>query len=318
LKTRLILTTSSVLMLLSPTIASAQHVRQTRAVELPDESVAPPVLGSVRLVILPDDDEPPRSLPISTSLRFVGGDTLSITSTRIGANLPIFVSGADLTSKGGSELLVAANVNFGASVLDSKTMLDVPETLFSTGGGVTALKQLNDRWRMLASVNVAYQGDGEAEVNIITVSGVGMLQWQKTETTQWTFGVAVTGQDNFPVIPLVSVTCKPREDWEVSLGLPRTRIAHKVNWFGPQHDMWLYTGLLGVGGGTYGVRRADGLDDQLTINEFPIALGLEKRGDGPKYFVETGIVVGRAIEYEVSGETENVGEGFYARFGLSY
>ena len=299
-------------------IASAQHVPQTSAVEVPGESVAPPVMGSLPLIVLADDDEQSRSPPISANLRFVGGDTLSITSTRMGANLPIFVSGADLASNGGPELLVAANVNFGASFLDSKTMLDVPETLFSTGGGITALKRLNDRWRVLASLNVAYQGDGAAKDNIIAVSGVGMFQWQKTKTTQWNFGIAATGQDNFPVIPLVGVTWNPRDDWEVSLGLPQTRIAHKVNWFGPQHDTWLYTGLLGVGGGTYGVRRADGLDDQLTINEFPIALGLEKRGDGPKYFVETGIVVGRSIKYEANGEKEDVGEGLYARFGLRY
>lgn len=258
----------------------------------------------------------PFVLPFSAGLGVTGGDSLSVTRTQIGTSMPVHVQmGANPTEP---ELVLMASVNFGANFLDGETRLDLPSELYRAGGGVNAIKRITDRWKAIGGVNINYQGDGQATSDVVNLSGVAMAQWQKSDQVQWMFGVAVTGIDDLPVLPIVGVSWKPNEDWEVSLGVPQTRIAHRVRWFGPLHETWLYTGLLGAGGGTFAVERPSGIDDRLTISEFPLALGLERRGDHAKCFLEVGVVAGRELEYEVSGEKEALREGYFSRAGLRY
>ncbi|APZ94302.1 DUF6268 family outer membrane beta-barrel protein [Fuerstiella marisgermanici] len=313
---RIAQTLSLLLLCFAADVACGQAVQQASSAAATSDAVAPPELGSLPTIAIPDKNEKPFSIPLKTSLGFTGGDTLSMTSVKAGTNVPIWYSGT--LGNGGPDMLLTAGANFGADFLDSSTLLDVQDTLFTAGGSLTLMKRMNDRWRLVTSVNVSYKGDGDATANVVNVSGMGMAMWHKSEQVQWTFGVAATGQQNIPVIPMVGVTWKPNDDWEMSLGIPQTRIARRVDWFGPQSDTWLYTGVLGLGGGTYAVRRDSGLDDQLTIKGFPLAMGLEKRGDGTTWFCELGVVVAREIEYEVTGETEDIGEGLYARVGLKF
>ena len=265
---------------------------------------------------IPVPEQKPRILPLSTNLSFVGGDRLSIAQTQIGMSIPVYAQPG--VGSSGPDLMVMASVDFGASFLEGDTQLYLPGELYTAGGGLKAVKRINDDWKFIGGFNINYKGDGEATSDVINLSGVGMLQWEKSEQHQWMFGVVATGIDDLPVLPVVGVTWKPNEDWEVSLGMPQTRVARRVHWFGSHQDTWLYTGFLGAGGGSYAVRRPDGMDDLLTINEYPLALGIERRSFRAKWFLEAGVVVGRQLEYEHSGEKERLGEGAYLRAGLKY
>lgn len=267
-------------------------------------------------------DTPPPSerkqtmFPISASLGFVGGDDLSITRTKVGFSMPIYVQPGEGTDR--PKTIVLASADFGTSFLEGQTQLHLPDQLYIAGGGLRAIRHVNDQWNLIGGINVNYQGDGKATEDVVNVSGMAMLQWARDDQTQWTFGAVATGLDDLPVLPIVGVSWKPTEDWEISLGLPQTRIAHRVDWFGPQHDTWFYVGLAGVGGGSYAVRHSNGMDDQLTINEFPIVFGLEQRGDRAQWYLEAGVVVGRELEYELTGERENLGAGFFTSAGLKF
>jgi hypothetical protein len=265
---------------------------------------------------VPSPEQKPILLPISINLSFVGGERLSITQTQIGMSVPVYAQPG--VGSSGPDLMVMASVDFGANFLDGDTQLYLPGELYTAGGGLKAVKRINDDLKFIGGININFKGDGEATSDVLNLSGVGMLQWEKSEQHQWMFGVVVTGIDDIPVLPVVGVTWKPSEDWEVSLGMPQTRVARRVHWFGSHQDTWLYTGFLGAGGGSYAVRRPDGMDDLLTLNEYPLALGIERRSFRAKWFLEAGVVVGRQLEYEHSGEKERLGEGAYLRAGLKY
>lgn len=252
----------------------------------------------------------------NASLGYVGGDGLNITRTQLGLSAPVYAQKRDGVPD--PSVVVMASATFGASFLDDQSELDLPGQLYTAGGGLRAISTINDRWKFIGALNIGYQGDGEATSDVVNLSGIGMLQWQKNERVQWMFGVVATGNDDLPVLPIVGLTWTPTDEWEISLGVPQTRVARRVRWFGAERDTWLYAGLLGVGGGSYAVQRSDGGDDLLTINEFPLALGLENRGDGVTWFAEGGVVVGRELEYEHGGEKVDLSESIYTRAGIMF
>lgn len=252
--------------------------------------------------------------PFNASVRFVGGDGLSFTQSLFEGAFPIYARMGD----SGPDLVVLGSAKFGHGFFSGDTAVDLPSNLYTAGGGVRLVKPINPIWDFIGGVNVLYQGDGEAESDSVTVTGMGMFQWQRTEKTQWMFGVVATGVEDIPVIPVIGANWKPRDDWEVSFGLPQTRVAHRLSYLFPHQEVWGYAGLLGLGRGRYGVRRESGIDDVLTMREFPIAVGLERRGDGPIWFCEGGVAVGRQLEYEVSGEEIDLDAGGYVRLGLKF
>jgi hypothetical protein len=54
-----------------------------------------------------------------------------------------------------------------------------------------------------------------------------------------------------------------------------------------------------LGGGTYAVRRSAGFDDEMTLRDFRLILGIERNSkQGLSGRAEIGYVFGRTIEFE--------------------
>jgi len=205
------------------------------------------------------------------------------------------------------------------TTVDAETQVDVPDQLYNLGVNVMWMEQLNDRWALQMALSPSVRGDDESLDARVRLFGMAMLAWEcRPDELKFSFGVAYTGRDDIPILPMAGVQWTPTEDWQIGIGLPSPRIARRL-WVDDEGlAAWVYvTG--GLGGGTWDVRRADGRADELSIQEYRAVIGGEL-GQGPqrKLFVETGLSFGRKFEYEKGGESVDFGEGVFLQAGWNF
>ena len=202
--------------------------------------------------------------------------------------------------------------------LDGVTALDVPGTLYDISLGGVWTRRINERWSVEAIATANWQSDLKTSDDALGGRAIGRVKWRCREDLTLSLGAAYLNRDDFPILPAVGLEWRPNDCWEVLIGLPKTKVARRVDWFQDHPNTWLYIAP-SIGGGRFAARRADGSSDEITIRQFPIAVGLERRGSAVgTLFAEVGYVVEREIEYERGGEQLEFGDGVSFRFGTSY
>ena len=83
-------------------------------------------------------------------------------------------------------------------------------------------------------------------------------------------------------------------------------------------ETWAY--VSGVfGGNTWAVKRATGQDDQLTLRDLPLMLGIEHlMQENRGVFVETGWVFSRSMEFENTPGQIDFGDALILRAGVQF
>lgn len=209
--------------------------------------------------------------------------------------------------------------SFGVQTLRGADGFELPNELYQGSLSLTFIKPLSKEKQLLLGVAPTIatdfeQGSGDAFRMVAFAS----MMWQRTPTTKWTLGVAATGRDDIPVLPLVGLIWTPSEEWTIDLTLPGPRISHRLGRLpGWETENWIY--LAGrFGGGTWAVDRA-GVDDQLTSRDFRLVGGWETKGAGCiKPRVEVGYVFGRKLEYESDGASFDPSDTFLVSGGVTY
>ncbi|MEZ6089043.1 MAG: hypothetical protein R3C05_13655 [Pirellulaceae bacterium] len=121
-------------------------------------------------------------------------------------------------------------------------------------------------------------------------------------------------RDDIPLLPVIGVDWCPTSDWKLELRFPRPRLLRRLAKNGPISETWAFAAFA-LGGNTYAVRRASGLDDELTLRDFRAVFGIEQIRDGGRgYFAEAGLAFGRSVEYE-SGDEQEFDPGGYISAG---
>jgi hypothetical protein len=198
----------------------------------------------------------------------------------------------------GSPLLVTPS--FGSSLLDRPANMDISSELYRASGSMMWMKQHSDRLNFMIGVTPGVASDFEATKNAFRIFGFGAAKYQWTPTTELMLGVAYLDRDDIPILPMVGLVWTPNEDTRLELALPRPRLARRLcwngAWAGPED--WVY--LAGeLGGGTYAVRRSAGFDDEMTLRDFRLILGIERKSkQGFSGRAEIGYVFGRKIEFK--------------------
>jgi len=259
----------------------------------------------------PDSGPPPSMWGLQLSGEYSTGDGLSISQLGLSASIAIPLDPPRRM------LMVAPS--FSLATVDVGNSIDVPKELYSLGVNAMWMEQLNDRWGLQVALSPSVRGDVDSLDQAVRFSGMAMLTWEcRPDVLQFSFGAVYTGRDDLPVLPMAGVQWTPNEDWQIEIGLPAPRIARRV-WVDENGlAAWVYvTG--GIGGGTWNVRRADGRSDELSINEYRVAIGAEL-GQGPqkKMYVEVGLNFGRKLEYEKGGESISFGEGLSVQAGWDF
>ncbi|QDU92586.1 hypothetical protein Pla8534_03340 [Lignipirellula cremea] len=219
----------------------------------------------------------------------------------------------------GSPILVTPS--FGVTQFDSPLGIDLPSEVYRASATLMWMKKSSDRVSYMVALSPGISSDLEATDQAFRLFGFGLMTYQWTPTVQLTLGAAYTGRNDLPVLPNVGLIWTPTEDWRVEVTAPRPRVArrlHHLPWSDSGGEDWVY--LAGeLGGGTWAVRQPSGVDDLLTIRDFRLLLGYERKlASGCNGRIEVGYVFGREIEFEDDPTEFAPSDTFMIRSGFSF
>lgn len=235
------------------------------------------------------------------------GDELTFGTARVSsaAMLPIAPPGKMLLVKP----LLAAHT------LDAP--LDTPSSLYSAGLNMMWLQRLNDDTTLTIAANPSVGGDEAEFGRHLRVFAMGAVSWDWIpDELRLTAGAAWLGHRDIGVVPAAGLEWTPNEDWNVSLILPRPRVARRLA-SSDASEAWLYAAGA-ISGGTFDVRRANGTADELSLREFQASVGVERTSDQfGRGFCEIGAGFGRELQFERGQEVVEFDPGVVLRIGLT-
>jgi hypothetical protein len=134
-------------------------------------------------------------------------------------------------------------------------------------------------------------------------------------------GVAYLDREDLRILPFAGLIWEPTPDWKLELMVPRPMIARRVRWEGAMGDDvqdWFY--IAGeLGGGSWAIRRASGLNDVLTYSDLRLILGLERRVlFDVDYRLELAYVFARKVEYNSPSPSFDPSDTVMVRVGATY
>jgi hypothetical protein len=187
---------------------------------------------------------------------------------------------------------------FGVHWLTGPVPVDLPPRLYDVSLEFRILRQVTPKLGVDFAVAPSIYNDFEnfsRKAYRVTGRGVGLYTFN--DRWQLAGGVAYLGWASLPVLPVGGLIWTPNEDWRVEAIVPRPRVLQRF-FDGVYGDWWCYVAGE-VGGNSYAIKRATGVDDVATYRDYRVELGLERRGDtGTYHRFEVGYVFGRSVTYE--------------------
>lgn len=311
------------------------------SIDGPDDWDAPAVTPRERPANseMPTEAEAPREAPTGTEATTAEETTSGISPFRQGLLQRIEVRGSWISDGAHDGLGVAeAGISLSAAIpldgmtsvlmispdfhvttLDAPADLQIPDRLYSTGLNILWRRQLNPRWDLLFSVGCSVQSDflgGDKEIRLM---GMGIAQWQwDPERWRAMFGIVYTGRNDLPILPAAGLTWTPTPNWKVEIAFPRPRVAYRLGYEPKVCEDWAYLGAQ-LGGGTWSIEREPGISDELTLKDYRLLLGWERIGNGRRgFFVETGYVFSREIEFESDDDTTSFPDAWLISGGVTF
>jgi len=220
---------------------------------------------------------------------------------------------------GSMDHVISFTPYFHMDQLNANASLDVPDALYDTGVKAFWKKVQSERFTTMVLFTPSVRSDFQSSEQAFKLFGMALLQWQIVpQKVSMTGGAIYTGRQDFPVLPMMGLYWTPSPLWKLDIQFPAPRLSRRLLKDGDNSETWAY--LAGVfGGNTWAVRRAGGQNDQLTLRDLRLVLGVEyllreNRG----VFVETGVVFDRSMEYENSPGEINFGDAILLRAGIQF
>ncbi len=218
------------------------------------------------------------------------------------------------------------NLGFTYTGVDAPDRFDLPTDLYESQIGFAWMRKINDRWmtRTMAGASFGTDGNNTSGDAWQFRGGLFAIYRRRPELT-WTFGAMALGRNDLPVVPAAGVIYQPTKDVRFDLIMPRPKIAFLLVDNGPRQQ-WGYLGA-GLNGSTWGVERADGIDDQLTYGDVRLTLGWESTPTpepgmpftrGRKLGFEAGYVFSRDFEFEQANTKIKLDDTFMLRGIVSF
>ncbi|MHC2069397.1 DUF6268 family outer membrane beta-barrel protein [Bremerella sp. T1] len=187
---------------------------------------------------------------------------------------------------------------YGMYFLVGPDSVQAPATLYQAYLTTRWMSQLSPKWGTVLSVTPGVYSDFQrTDSDAFRVSGMALMSYQWTETVQFLFGVVYLNRDDYSILPAVGLIWTPDDDHRLELTFPRPRYMQLFSYGDGYEDWWYVSGEFG--GGTWSVEHPKGMNDSLTLSDYRIIAGMERKSDGGgKSFVEIGYVFGRKFEYK--------------------
>ncbi len=203
--------------------------------------------------------------------------------------------------------------------IDAAAHLDVPEQLYEFELQFFYRRPLSDRLSVMAIVSPSIRSDLSTSDRAFRVFALGLLNWERIpDRLTLSGGVVMLGRADLPVLPAVGVLWRPSRRTELDLRFPLTKLSHRIAKRGGESETWIYCSG-GLGGNTWAVTRRSGLTDELSLRDYRLTAGLERRiKGGGGCFAEVGLAVGRRLEYEQSELEIDLGNAAIVAAGWRY
>lgn len=262
---------------------------------------------SEQLVATPTAAPRRRAPRVTLETAFSGGDGLTLAGARISARAMLPIAPP--------ERMLMIRPSFEFTSLNATSFPDTPSSLYSTGLNLMWLERLDERLTLTMAANPSINGDRFEFGRNVRVFAMGAVAYEWIpDQLKVSAGAAWLGRSDIGVVPAAGVEWTPSDDWNISLIMPQPRVSHRFL-HDEESELWGYAAG-SIEGGTFDVRRASGLIDELSIREFRSSVGLEFRGiQTGNMFVEAGVGFGRRLEFESSGQSRSYSPGLGIRLG---
>ncbi|QDT98442.1 DUF6268 family outer membrane beta-barrel protein [Gimesia aquarii] len=208
--------------------------------------------------------------------------------------------------------------SFSTTTFDVDALFDTPSEVYNIGVNMMWMERINERTMLSFGANPSITGDADSLGDNVRVFAMGMLNWQWIPNKlKLTAGAAYTGRDDIPVLPMAGLQWNPNEDWNISVILPKPKIAYRIHNIG-ESSTWIYFSG-GLGGGTWDVLRINGTTDEFSYTEFQAVMGIEHSTElAGRLFAELGTGFSRKLEYRETAEEQSFGNSLLLRGGWNY
>jgi hypothetical protein len=207
---------------------------------------------------------------------------------------------------------------FNMHMLGGPQNTDLPARLYDTYLDFMWLPTFVNRYTLLLAVAPSYYSDFQTgNADAFRVTGKGLVIYDAVpDRLQLVAGVLYLGRDNLKLLPAGGAIWTPTDYLRLELIFPKPKAAVCINAGGFFQD-WVYT-TAEYGGNTYSVERASGAHDKVTLQDYRILLGAERKlNGGTGYSVEVGYVFGRRVTY-LSGGGFEPGDTILLRAGVVF
>ncbi len=220
---------------------------------------------------------------------------------------------------GSEDQILAVTPRYRVDWLDGPDTVDVPPRLFSASFDLGVRIKASQKWTFLAGVQPGWYNDQFSSDQGLRIGGLLVVVCDIVPN-KYSFmaGVARLDRNDFDILPVVGATLVPNPETRYELTFPRPKLARRIGHIPYLQEDWVY--LSGFfGGGTWSVLRTDGTNDQLTLRDYRVSLGVERILHGGTGFnIELGYVFGRRLEYENPSLSLDFDDSFIVEAGLSF
>jgi hypothetical protein len=196
---------------------------------------------------------------------------------------------------------------------------DLPEQVYDASIDFTWLPKLSERWLGILSVGPGLYSDWEDlqdDAFRTKAKALARYEWSP-DRLQLLFGVLYLDRDDVNWLPAGGLIWAPHADARYELLFPRPKLARCLA-RSARHEDWLY--FAGeFGGDTWSVQPAAGQVDRITLRDWRLYLGIERRRDGGAgHRIEVGYVFSRDVRFDSATPDYQTGDTIMLRAGVDF
>ncbi len=209
--------------------------------------------------------------------------------------------------------------SFFLRLFDGPTNPDVPSSVYDAYLEFMWVPRISPRWQAIVSVAPGVYTNFESySSNAFRLTGRGLARFQwKPDVFEIVFGVLYLNRLDVQILPAGGVIWQPADDVRMELIFPKPKIAGRFR-VGHGFEDWVYVGGE-FGGETWSVQRTTGVEERLTMRDWRVMLGVErKRNGGAGLRLEVGYVFSRQLKYEFTPTEFKFSDSLLVRGGITF
>jgi hypothetical protein len=196
---------------------------------------------------------------------------------------------------------------------------DLPAQLYDVSLELMWLPKLSDRWMGILAVAPGLYSDWDQlqdDALRTKVTALARYDWI-AQRLQLVAGLLYLDRQDVNWLPAGGLIWTPHEDARYELLFPRPKLARAIA-RSELHEDWVYVAGE-FGGDTWSFHRPAGGFDRLTIRDWRVYLGIERKRDGGAgHRLEVGYVFSRDIRFDSPRPDYQIGDTLMLRAGIDF